>query len=218
MIMPFSANSAYQTVKRGMSMIRAIKAGQILYAYASSTGAVVDADTVGAGSAEDFCLFGLSASDVDAVVQVTVPAVKAEIIADLVLTSNEVDGAAYLAEAEWLCGLIVFKVKSISVPAAVEGDAGAFTASMVLVAKVAGITGNVEADAALTSATATNLTSAAVASIATPGADSYLATPLRSIDVVVSGAIDGASFKAANGAAATNQERDSLRKIGIFVL
>ena len=46
MIMPFSADNAYQTVKRGMSMIRAIKAGQILYAYASSTGAVVDADTV----------------------------------------------------------------------------------------------------------------------------------------------------------------------------
>ncbi len=215
--MPFSANSTYQTVKRGMSMIRAIKAGQILYAYATSTGAVVDADTVGAGSADDFSIFGLSAGDVDKVVQVTVAAVKAEIIADLVLTSDEVDGAAYLPEAEWSCGTIVFVVKSVSVPAAGEGD-NVFTASMVLEADVAGITGNVALLSALTSATASNLTSAAVASITTPGADSYLATPLRSIDVVVSGAIDGAGFKAANGAAATNQEQDNLRKIGLFVL
>lgn len=217
MIMPFSADSAYQTVKRGMAMVRAIKAGQILYAYATSTGAVVDADTVDDGSASDFCLFGLSASDVDAVVQVTVDAVKAEILADLVLTSGAVDDAAYLEGAEWLCGTIVFVVKSVSDP--VEGDGGAFTATMVLEAKVAGITGNVEAGTTLTtSATVTNLTSAEVASIATPGADSYLATPLRSIDVVVSCAIDGASFKDANGALATNQEQDNLRKIGIFVL
>ncbi len=216
--MPFSASSTYQTVKRGMSMIRAIKAGQILYAYATSTGAVVDAKSTEGVSAADLCIFGLSAGDVDAVVQVTVDAVKAEIIVDLVLTSNEVDGAAYIAAAEWLCGTIVFKVKSISVPAAVEGEEGAFTASMVLVAKAAGIASNVEAGAALTSAAAINLTSAAVASIATPGADSYLATPLRSVDVVVSGAIDGASFKAANGALATSQEQDDLRKIGLFVL
>ena len=217
MISPFSADSTYQTVKRGMSMVRAIKAGQILYAYTSSTGAVVDADTVEDGSAEDFCLFGLSAGDVDSVVQVTVPAAKAEIIADLVLTSGAVTDAAYQVDAEWSCGLIVFTVKSVSVP--VEGDASAFTASMVLEAKVAGTTGNVDIEAALTtSATATNLTSAAVASIATPGAASYLATPLRSVDVVVSGAIDGAGFKDANGAAATNQEQDNLRKIGIFVL
>ena len=216
--MPFGANSTYQTVKRGMSMIRAIKAGQLLYAYATSTGAVVDATTVGAGSADDFSIFGLSAGDVDKVVQVTVDAVKAEIIADLVLTSNEVGGAAYLAEAEWLCGTIVFKVKSISVPAAVDGEEGAFTASMVLVAKLGGIAGNIAVGAELTSAAAINLTSAAVASITTPGADSYLATPLRSIDVVVSGSIDGAGFKAANGAAATNQERDNLRKIGLYVL
>ena len=217
MIMPFSADSAYQTVKRGMSMVRAIKAGQILYAYTSSTGAVVDADTVDDGSASDFCLFGLSAGDVDAVVQVTVPAVKAVISADLVLTSGVVTDAAYLADAEWSSGLIVFKVKSVSSP--VAGDASDFTASMVLEAKVAGITGNVTVGAALTtSAAATNLTSAAVASITTPGAASYLATPLRSVDVVVSGAIDGAGFKDANGAFATNQEQDNLRKIGIFVL
>ncbi len=217
MIMPFSANSTYQTVKRGMSMIRAIKAGQLLYAYALSTGAVVDADTVDGGSAADFRLFGLSAGDADAVVQVTVPAVKAKISADLVLTSGVVTDAAYLAGAEWSFGTIVFVVKSITEP--VEGDASAFTASMVLEAKVAGITGNVAIGSALTtSATASNLTSAAVASIATPGADSYLATPLRSIDVVVSGAIDGAGFKDANGASATNQEQDNLRKIGLFVL
>ncbi len=217
MIMPFSANSTYQTVKRGMSMTRAIKAGQILYAYATSTGAVVDAGTVTAGSAADFCLFGLSAGDVDAVVQVTVPAVKAEISADLVLTSGVVTDAAYLANAEWSYGTIVFVVKSVSAP--VEGEASVFTASMVLEAKVAGITGNVAIGAALTtSATATNFTSAAVASITTPGAASYLATPLRSIDIVVSGAIDGAGFKDANGASATNQEQDSLRKIGLFVL
>ena len=217
MISPFSADSTYQTVKRGMSMVRAIKAGQILYAYTSSTGAVVDADTVEDGSAEDFCLFGLSAGDVDSVVQVTVPAAKAEIIADLVLTSGAVTDAAYQVDAEWSCGLIVFTVKSVSVP--VEGDASAFTASMVLEAKVAGTTGNVDIEAALTtSATATNLTSAAVASIATPGAESYLATPLRSVDVVVSGAIDGAGFKDANGALATKQEQDNLRKIGLFVL
>ena len=217
MITPFSANSAYQTVKRGMSMIRAIKAGQILYAYASSTGAVIDATTAADASAEDIRLFGLSACDVDAEVQVTVDAVKAEILAELVLTSDEVTDAAYLEDAEWLCGTIVFVVKSVSDP--VEGDGGTFTATMVLEAKVAGITGNVEAGATLTtSATVTNLTSAEVASIATPGADSYLATPLRSIDVVVSCAIDGASFKDANGALATNQEQDNLRKIGIFVL
>ena len=215
--MPFSANSTYQTVKRGMSMIRSIKAGQILYAYATSTGAVVDAETMSAGSASDFSLFGLSAGDVDAVVQVTVPAVKAVISADIVLTSGVVTDAAYLAGAEWSCGLIVFKVKSVSVP--VEGEASVFTASMILEAKVAGIAGNVTVGAALaTSAAATNLTSAAVASITTPGAASYLATPLRSIDVVVSGAIDGAGFKDANGASATNQEQDSLRKIGLFVL
>lgn len=217
MIMPFSADCTYQTVKRGMSMIRAIKAGQILYAYASSTGAVVDATTAADASAEDIRLFGLSAGDADAVVQVTVPAAKAEIIADLVLTSGAVTDAAYLAGAEWSCESIAFIVKSVSDP--VEGDGGAFTASTVLEAKVAGITGNVAVGAALTTtATATNFTSAAVASIATPGAESYLATPLRSIDVVVSGAIDGASFKAANGASATNQERDNLRKIGLFVL
>lgn len=217
MIMPFSADSAYQTVKRGMAMVRAIKAGQILYAYATSTGAVVDADTVDDGSASDFCLFGLSASDVDAVVQVTVDAVKAEILADLVLTSGAVDDAAYLEGAEWLCGTIVFVVKSVSDP--VEGEEGAFTASMTLEAKVAGIAGNVAVDAALTtSAAPANFTSAAVASIATPGADSYLATPLRSVDVVVSGVIDGAGFKDANGASATNQEQDDLRKIGLFVL
>lgn len=217
MIMPFSADSAYQTVKRGMSMIRAIKAGQLLYAYTSSTGAVVDADTVSAGDAADFSLFGLSAGDVDAVVQVTVPAVKAVILADLVLTSGAVTDAAYLVGAEWSCGLIAFTVKSVSVP--VEGDASAFTASMALEAKVAGITGNVDAgDALTTSAAATNLTSASVASITTPGAASYLATPLRSVDVVVSGAIDGASFKAANGALATYQEQDNLRKIGLFVI
>lgn len=217
MIMPFSADNAYQTVKRGMSMIRAIKAGQILYAYASSTGAVVDADTVSAGDAADFCLFGLSAGDVDAVVQVTAPATKAEILADLVLTSGAVTDAAYLAGAEWSCETIVFVVKSITEP--VAGDASDFTASMVLEAKVAGITGNVDIEAALTtSATATNLTSAAVASIATPGAASYLATPLRSVDVVVSGAIDGSGFKDANGALATKQEQDNLRKIGLFVL
>ena len=217
MIMPFSADCTYQTVKRGMSMVRAIKAGQILYAYASSTGAVIDATTAADSDAADIRLFGLSAGDVDAVVQVTAPAAKAEIIADLVLTSGDVSAAAYLAGAEWLCESIVFVVKSITEP--VEGDASEFTASMVLEAKVAGITGNVDIEAALTtSATATNLTSAAVASIATPGAASYLATPLRSVDVVVSGAIDGASFKSANGALATSQEQDSLRKIGIFVL
>jgi len=217
MMTPFSANSTYQTVKRGMSMIRAIKAGQILYAYASSTGAVVDADTVDGGSAADFCLFGLSAGDVDAVVQVTVPAVKAVILADLVLTSGDVTDAAYLANAEWSCGGIVFVVKSVSEPAA--GEVSGYTASMTLEAKVAGITGNVALAAALTtSAAATNLTSAAVASVTTPGAASYLATPLRSIDVVVSGAIDGAGFKDANGSLATNQEQDSLRKIGLFVL
>ena len=217
MIMPFSADSAYQTVKRGMSMIRAIKAGQILYAYTSSTGAVIDATTAADSDAADVRLFGLSAGDAEAVVQVTEPAVKAVVLADLVLTSGVVSDAAYLADAEWSFGLIVFKVKSVSVP--VEGDASAFTASMVLEAKVAGITGNVAVGAALmTSAAATNLTSAAVASITTPGAASYLATPLRSVDVVVSGSIDGASFKAANGASATNQERDNLRKIGLFVL
>lgn len=217
MIAPFSAHSAYQTVKRGMSMVRAIKAGQILYAYASSTGAVIDATTAADSDAADIRLFGLSAGDADAVVQVTVPAAKAEILADLVLTSGAVTDAAYLAGAEWSCESIVFVVKSVSEP--VAGDDDAFTASMVLEAKVAGITGNVDLEAALTtSATATNLTSAAVASIATPGAESYLATPLRSVDVVVSGAIEGAGFKAANGAAATNQDQDSLRKIGIFVL
>lgn len=217
MIMPFSADSAYQTVKRGMSMVRAIKAGQILYAYTSSTGAVIDATTAADASAEDIRLFGLSAGDVDAEVQVTVDAVKAEILADLVLTSDEVTDAAYLEGAEWSCGTIVFVVKSVSEPAA--GDDDAFTTSMVLEAKVAGVTGNVEVGAALTtSAAATNFTSASVASIATPGADSYLATPLRSIDVVVSCAIDGAGFKDANGALATNQEQDNLRKIGIFVL
>ena len=218
--MPFSANSTYQTVKRGMSMIRAVKAGQILYAYATSTGAVVDATTVGGGSSEDFCLFGLSAGDVDSVVQVTVDAIKAEIVADLVLTSGVVTDAAYQIEAEWSFGTIVFKVKSITEPAEVEGGDGAFTATLVLVAKVAGITGNVAVGSALTttSATVENLTTATVASIVAPGADSYLATPLRSIDIVVSGAIDGASFKDANGAVATKQEQDNLRKIGLFVI
>ena len=217
MIMPFSADSAYQTVKRGMSMIRSIKAGQILYAYATSTGAVIDATTAADSDAADVRLFGLSAGDAEAVVQVTEPAVKAVVLADLVLTSGVVSDAAYLADAEWSFGLIVFKVKSVSVPAA--GEEGVFTASMTLEAKVAGIAGNVAIGSALTtSAAATNFTSATVASIATHGAASYLATPLRSVDVVVSGAIDGASFKAANGALATSQEQDDLRKIGLFVL
>lgn len=217
MIVPFFADQMYQTVKRGMSMIRAIKAGQLLYAYTSSTGAVIDATLAATEDADDVAIFGLAAHDADAVVQVTVPAVKAVLDVDLVLTTDAITDAAYLADAEWTSGSIVFVVKSVSEP--VAGEESTFTASMVLEAKAAGVAGNVKAGATLvTSATATNFTSASVASITTPGAASYLATPLRSIDVVVSGAIDGASFKAANGALATNQEQDNLRKIGIFVL
>lgn len=215
MILPFFADQMYQTVKRGMSMIRAIKAGQLLYAYTSSTGAVIDATTAATEDADDVAIFGLAAHDADAVVQVTVPAVKAVLDVDLVLTSAAITDAAYLAGAEWSSGAVAFIVKSVSTP---EGADSAFAAVMRVEAKVAGITGNVAVGAALTTeAAATNLTSAAVSASVTPGAASYLATPLRAIDVVVSGAIGVDVYKDANGVAPSNQIQDSLRKINILV-
>ena len=159
MITPFSADCAYQTVKRKMAMVRAIKAGQMLYAFKTSTGAVVDATTA-AENPNDVTIFGLAAHDADAVVQVTVPAAKAVLDVDLVLTSNSITDAAYLADAEWSSGAITFIVKSVSTP---EGEDSAYTAIMRVEAKVAGITGNVALGTALTAeAAATNLTSAAV--------------------------------------------------------
>jgi len=214
MIAPFFADQIYQTVKRKMAMVRAIKAGQTLYAYKTSTGAVVDATTA-ADNPNDVTLFGLAAHDADAVVQVTVPAAKAVLDVDLVLTSNAITDAAYLADAEWSSGAITFIVKSVSTP---EGEDSAYTAIMRVEAKVAGITGNVALDTALTTeAAATNLTSAAVSASVVPGAASYLATPLRAIDVVVSGAIGADGYKDANGVAPSNQIQDSLRKINILV-